>query len=67
MGEDDFDPPLILGRPFLNTTRVIIYIRTGEVHFQFPFEKVCRYLTNYTVCEDPKRTNQEGCTVPNIN
>jgi hypothetical protein len=25
--------PIILGRPFLNTTKAIIYIRTGEIHF----------------------------------
>jgi hypothetical protein len=32
MGEED-DVHLILGRPFLNTTSAIIYIRTGEIHF----------------------------------
>jgi hypothetical protein len=40
MGEEDHDPPIILGRPILNTTRAIIYIGTGEVHFQFPSKKV---------------------------
>ena len=25
--------PLILGRPFLNTTNAIIYVRSGEIHF----------------------------------
>ena len=33
MGEED-DTPIILGRPFLNTTNVIIYIRSRQVHFQ---------------------------------
>ena len=33
MGEE-YDPPIILGRLFLNTTKAIIYIGTGEVHFQ---------------------------------
>jgi len=28
MGEDECDPPIILGRPFLNTTKAIIYIGT---------------------------------------
>jgi hypothetical protein len=32
---DEQDPPIVLGRPFLNTTRAIIYIKTGENHFQF--------------------------------
>jgi hypothetical protein len=33
MEEDEYDPPIILGRPFLSTTKAIIYIATGEVHF----------------------------------
>jgi hypothetical protein len=39
MGEDEYDPPIILGRPFLSTTKAIIYLATWEVHFQFPSEK----------------------------
>ena len=31
MGEDEYDPPIILGRPFLSTVKAIIYIGTGEV------------------------------------
>jgi hypothetical protein len=54
MREDDYDPPIILGRPFLNTTKAIIYIGTGEVHF--PSEKVRRYFNdNYMVNKDPKK------------
>jgi len=45
MGEDDYDPPIILGRPFLSTVKAIIYIGTGEVHMHFPSEKVRRYFT----------------------
>ena len=30
MGEDEYDPPIILGRPFLNTIQVIIYIGTDS-------------------------------------
>jgi hypothetical protein len=33
MGEEEHDPPIILGRPFLNTIQAIIYMRNGEVHF----------------------------------
>jgi hypothetical protein len=56
MGEDDYDPPIMLGRPFLNTTKAIIYIGIGEVHFHFPLEKVRRYFNdNYMVNEDPKK------------
>jgi len=35
MGKDECDLPIILGRLFLNTTKSIIYIRTGEIHFKF--------------------------------
>jgi hypothetical protein len=56
MGEDEYDPAIILGRPFLSTTKAIIYIAIGEVHFQFPSEKVCRYFnSNYIVDEEPKK------------
>jgi len=57
MGEDEYDPPIILGRPFLNTIKVIIYIGTEEVHMHFPSEKVCYYFndSNYIV-EDSKQT-----------
>jgi hypothetical protein len=33
MGEEEDDTPIILGRPFLNTTNAIIYVRSGHVHF----------------------------------
>jgi len=53
MGEDEYDPPIILGRPFLSTVKAIIYLGTGEVHMHFPSEKVRRYFTdpNYIVEE----------------
>jgi len=56
MGEDEYDPPTILGRPFLNTIKAIIYIGTGEFHKYFPSEKVLHYFTdlNYIV-EDSKQ------------
>jgi len=56
MGEDEYDPPIILGRPFISTVKAIIYIGTGEVHMHFPSEKVRRYFTdpNYIV-EDSKQ------------
>jgi len=28
MGEDEYDPPIILGRPFLSTIKAIVYIGT---------------------------------------
>ena len=47
MGEED-NTPIILGRSFLNTTNAIIYDGSGQVHFQFPREKVCYYFNSYT-------------------
>ena len=55
MGEDEYDPPIILKRPFLNTVKAIIYIGTEEVHMHFSSEKVRCYFNdpNYIV-EDSK-------------
>jgi hypothetical protein len=52
---DEQDPPIVLGRPFLNTTRAIIYIRTGEIYFQFRTEKVRCYFNTYTNPEQPTK------------
>jgi len=49
MGEDEYDPPIILRRPFLSTVKAIIYIGTGEVHMHFPSEKVRRYFLTLTI------------------
>jgi hypothetical protein len=54
MGDED-DVHLILGRPFLNTTSTIIYMKSGQIHFQFPTEKVCCYFNSYTSYEQPKK------------
>jgi len=56
MGEDEYDTPIILERPFLGTVKAIIYIGTGEAHMHFPSQKVRRYFTdlNYIV-EDSKQ------------
>jgi hypothetical protein len=55
MGEE-YDPPIILGRPFLNTTKAIIYIGIGEIHFQFPSQKVrLHFNSNYIIEQDPKK------------
>ena len=60
MGEDEYDPPIILGRPFLSTVKAIIYIGTGEVHMHFPSEKVRRYFTdpNYIFEESKQVTTR---------
>jgi hypothetical protein len=50
MGDED-DVHLILGRLFLNTTSMIIYMKLGQIHFQFPIEKVCYYFNSYTSYE----------------
>jgi len=65
MGEDEYDPPIILGRPLLGTVNAIIYIGTGEVHMHFPSEKVRHYFTdpNYIV-EDSKQVRTKKTTQP---
>jgi hypothetical protein len=55
MGDEEEDVPIIFGRLFLNTTNVIIYIRSGQIHFQFPEQKVQCYLSSYTTYEQPKK------------
>ena len=57
--DEDINSPIVLGRPFLNTTRAIIYVRTREIHFQFPSEKVRCYFTNYTDYGQPKKTHNQ--------
>jgi len=61
MGEDEYNPPVILGRLFLSTVKAIIYIGTREVHMHFPSEKVRRYFTdpNY-ILEDSKRSENDA-------
>ena len=56
IGEDECDPPIILGRPFLNTTKAIFYIGIGEIHFKFLSEKVRHHFNiNYIIDEEPKK------------
>ena len=62
MGDED-EVHLILGRPFLNTTRAAIYIRIGEVHFQFQSEKVRCYLIVTLLMKFVGRIGQEGGVV----
>ena len=58
--KDEYDPPIILRRPFLSTVKAIIYIGTGEVHMHFLSEKVRCYFTdlNYIV-EDSQRNRHQ--------
>jgi len=54
--EEEEDSPIILGRPFLNTTNAIIYVGSGQIHFQFPREKVRCYFNSYTIYEQLKKS-----------
>jgi hypothetical protein len=58
MREDEYDPLIILGRPFLNTIKAIIYIGSGEVHFHSPSQKVCRYFNNNYIIEGNAKKNR---------
>ena len=57
MGEEEDDTPIILGRPFLNTTNAIIYVGSGQVHFRFPREKIRYYFNSYTTYEQSKNSS----------
>jgi hypothetical protein len=57
MGEEEDDTPIILGRPFLNTTNTIIYIGFGQDHFQFPGEKARYYFNSYTTYEQAEKSH----------
>ena len=59
MGEED-DTPIILGRSFFNTINAIIYVRSGQVHFQFPREKVCCYFNSYTLMNSRRSPTPGG-------
>jgi hypothetical protein len=66
MGEEEYDAPIMLGRSFLNTTRAIIYMRLGEVHFQFPSEKIHYYFNSYTTYgQSKKNKSRRNAVHPN--
>jgi hypothetical protein len=46
--EEEGNSPIILGRPFFNTTNAVIYVGSRQIHFQFPGEKVHCYFNSYT-------------------
>jgi hypothetical protein len=55
MREEDDDTPIILGRPFLNTTNAIIYVGSEQIYFPFLGEKVRCYFNSYTTYKQPKK------------
>ena len=57
MGIDE-EIPLILGRPFLNTTNAVIYVGSGQIHFQFPGWKVKCAFNGYTTNKQVKKNHQ---------
>ena len=61
MGEEEDDTPIILERPFLNTTNVIIYVGSGQVNFQFLRQKIRCYFNSYTTYEQPKKSHSRRC------
>jgi hypothetical protein len=54
--EEEDDSPIILGRPFLNTTNAVIYVGSRQIHFQFLGEKVRCCFNSYTTYEQSKKT-----------
>ena len=60
MGEEEDDTPIILEKPFDNTTNAIIYVGSRQVHSQFSGEKVRCYFNSYTTYEQLKKTRSRG-------
>ena len=58
--DEDINSPIVLGRLFLNTTRAIIYIRTGEIHFQFPSERYAATLQIMLTMDGRRRRTIRG-------
>ena len=56
MGIDE-EIPLILGRSFLNTTNVVIYVGSGQIHFQFLGWKVKCAFNGYTTNKQVKKNH----------
>ncbi|XP_019189424.1 PREDICTED: uncharacterized protein LOC109183817 [Ipomoea nil] len=54
------DTPIILGRPFLATTRALIDARKGTMIFDFGEENV-----EFNVINEPKSTGVEDCSMVN--
>ena len=62
MGADEY-VPLILGSLFLYTTNVIIYVGSGQIHFQFPRWKVKCAFNGYKANKQVKtaRPKRRSC------
>jgi hypothetical protein len=54
MGAEEEDTPIILGRPFLNTTDAIIYIKSGQIHFQFSEKRYAITLIVILIMSSPR-------------
>jgi hypothetical protein len=53
----DVEVSLILGRPFLNTTNTIIYVGSGQIHFQFSGWKVkCNFNSYIQPMNRPRKS-----------
>ena len=64
MGIDE-EIPLILGRSFLNTTNVVIYVGSGQIHFQFLGWNVKCAFNGYTTNKQVKKNyqNRRRCAI----
>ena len=58
MGSDN-EVPVILGRPFLNTTNAIIYVGSSQIHLQFPGWKVKCPFNGYKINMQVKETKNQ--------
>ena len=55
----NIDVSIILGRPFLNTVNVVIYVGSGQIHLQFAGKRIKCPFNVYKTNMQPKDTKPE--------
>jgi hypothetical protein len=55
----NIDVPVILGRPFMNTVNVVIYVGSSQIHLQFVGKRIKCPFNGYKTNMQPKDTKLE--------
>jgi len=55
----NIDVLVILGRPFLNTVNTVIYVRSSQIHLQFPGKRIKCPFNGYKTNMQPKDAKPE--------
>jgi len=61
----DDESPILVGRPFLYTANTVIYIGSGQIHFNLPTKKVCcQFITLFNhehIKKQRNRRRRQAC------